>query len=51
MSGPPIFRDLIGRTLVALAVALAVVALSVTVDLPRTGGDGPHVDPAVHGTP
>ena len=32
-----VFRDLIGRTVVMLSLATALVALSIAVDLPRTG--------------
>lgn len=44
-----VFRDLIGRTVLLLSLATALVALSIAVDLPRTGaaaavghGDGGH---------
>ncbi len=34
------FRDLIGRTVLLLSLATALVAVSIAVDLPRAGADG-----------
>lgn len=42
--GPPILHDLVGRTVLAGAVALALVAASVALDLPGRGA----ADPAAH---
>jgi len=45
--GPPILHDLVGRTLLAAAVALALVGLSVAFDLPGRGAADPaaaHVE-------
>jgi uncharacterized protein (DUF305 family) len=46
------FRDLIGRTVVMLSLATALVALSIALDLPRTGAaDGAHPVVIAHGGP
>ena len=48
-----VFRDLIGRTVVMLSLATALVALSIALDLPRTGAaSGTHPGGVVaHGGP
>ncbi len=35
-------RDLIGRTIVMVSLATALVAVAIALDLPRTGGDAAH---------
>ena len=46
------FRDLIGRTVVMLSLATALVALSIALDLPRTGAaGGTHPGGVAHGGP
>ena len=47
-----VFRDLIGRTVVMLSLATALVALSIALDLPRTGVSAAvgHGGPADHGS-
>ncbi|MFO8150581.1 MAG: DUF305 domain-containing protein [Trueperaceae bacterium] len=43
------FRDLIGRTVLLLSLATALVAVSIAVDLPRAGTDGGAAAGAGHG--
>ena len=47
-----VFGDLIGRTVVMLSLATALVALSIALDLPRTGASAAvgHGGPAGHGS-
>jgi len=37
-----VLRDLIGRTIAMVAIATALVAVAIALDLPRTGGDAGH---------
>jgi uncharacterized protein (DUF305 family) len=46
--GPPILRDLFGRSLLAAAVATALVATSIALDLPGRGAMAPTDPMAAH---
>jgi hypothetical protein len=36
-----VLKDLIGRTILIMSIATALVALAIATDLARNGGDGP----------